>query len=166
MTTPIWLRATYKWVDVGAAIGLLVLGAVVLRESIELGPGWGASGPDAGFFPFWLTVLMLIGTLGVIWYAFRKPDERPFFEVNQEVTDLLRVGVPIAAATTLIPWAGMYVTAGLYLGFFMFWYGNFRWYWSLAGAILLPAVLWIMLREGFNISMPMSMFYRTNVLPF
>jgi hypothetical protein len=48
----------------------------------------------------------------------------------------------------------------------MVWYGGFRWYQALAGGILLPAVMWLTLREGFNISMPMSMFYRSGILPF
>jgi hypothetical protein len=48
----------------------------------------------------------------------------------------------------------------------MAWYGKFRWYSALAGGIILPVVLWIMLREGFNISMPMSALYRSNILPF
>lgn len=163
---PIWLRTTYKGVDLGMAVLLLALGLLVLSEAIELGPGWSESGPAPGFFPFVLTVLLLIGILGVILYAYRKPDERPFFEVSQEVVDLLKVGLPVVAATALIPWAGIYVTSGVYLGFFMFWYGRFSWYSSLLGTVLLPAILWLMLREGFNISMPMSMFYRTNVLPF
>jgi hypothetical protein len=48
----------------------------------------------------------------------------------------------------------------------MAWYGKFRWYSALAGGIILPVVLWLVLREGFNISMPMSVFYRSGTLPF
>jgi hypothetical protein len=164
--TPIWPWLRYKWVELGMAVFLLGLGAFLLSESIELGPGWGATGPAPGFFPFWLTLLLMVGTLGVLLYVYRNPDERPFFQVDQEVKDLLGVGLPIVAATALIPWLGIYMTSGLYLAFFMFWYGRFRWYSALTGGILLPTILWLMLREGFNISMPMSMFYRTNILPF
>jgi hypothetical protein len=45
-------------------------------------------------------------------------------------------------------------------------YGRFRWYSALAGAILLPAIMWFTFREGFNISMPLSVFYRMDILPF
>jgi putative tricarboxylic transport membrane protein len=164
--TPIWLRTTHAMVEIAVAIILIALGVVLFNESLRLGPGWGVSGPQAGFFPFVLTLMMVIGTIGVIYTTYRKPDRRPFFEVNQEIVDLLKVGLPIAAAVLAIRWLGLYATSGLYLGLFMAWYGNFRWYYALAGAILLPLILWIVLRYGFNIAMPMSMFYRRGILPF
>jgi hypothetical protein len=154
-------------VELGAIVCLLVLGVVLLSESIELGPGWGESGPQPGFFPFVLTVLLILGTLGVLYAnVYRDPNLHAFFEVSQEVTDLLRVGIPIVVAVVVIRWLGIYAGSGLYLAFFMAWYGRFRWHQALAGGILLPVIMWLALREGFNISMPMSMFYRSGILPF
>jgi hypothetical protein len=165
--TPIWLRPTRRTVEFGAVICLLLLGVVILFEAIDLGPGWGESGPQPGFFPFVLTVALILGALGVLYAnVYREPNLRPFFEVSQEVTDLLRVGIPILAAIVLIRWLGIYAASGLYLAFFMAWYGRFRWHQALAGGILLPTIMWLTLREGFNIPMPMSMFYRSGILPF
>jgi putative tricarboxylic transport membrane protein len=165
--TPIWMRTTHRAVEIGLAIVLLILGVVILYEAVGLGPTWGESGPQAGFFLFVLSLAMIVGTLGVAYVnAYRYPDTRPFFEAPEEVEDLLKVGLPIVALVLLIPLLGMYASAGLYLAFFMAWYGKFRWYSALTGGIILPVVLWIMLREGFNISMPMSAFYRSNILPF
>jgi hypothetical protein len=164
---PIWLRTTHRQVEIGAVVVFLLLGALVLWDTIRLGPGWGESGPQPGFFPFVLTILLVLGTLGVIYVnIYRHPEGRPFFEVSQEFSDLLKVGIPILVVVALIRWLGLYITSGLYIGFFMAWYGKFHWYWALAGAIILPAVLWLVLREGFNISMPMSVLYRRNILPF
>lgn len=113
-----------------------------------------------------LTVLFMLGTVSVFLYALLKPDERPFFEVKQEVVDLCSVGLPIFATVFLINWLGIFVTSGLYLGVFMFWYGRFPWYSALTGGLLLAVILWLMLRVGFNISMPMSALYYKNILPF
>jgi len=165
--TPIWLRTTHRAVEIGTVVCLLLLSVLLLSESIDLGPGWGESGPQPGFFPFVLTVAMIVGALGVLYAnGYREPNLLPFFEASQEVTDLLRVGVPILAAIILVRWLGIYVASGLYLAFFMAWYGRFRWYQALAGGIVLPVIMWLTLREGFNIPMPMSMFYRSGVLPF
>jgi hypothetical protein len=154
-------------VEIGLVAVLLILGVVIVNESMRLGPTWGDSGPQAGFFLFVLAIAMIVGTLGVAYAnAYRNADMRPFFEAPEEVEDVLKVGLPIVALVLIIPLFGMYMSAGLYLAFFMAWYGKFRWYSALAGGIILPVVLWIMLREGFNISMPMSALYRSNILPF
>ena len=167
MKTPAWQRVTYRGMEAGVALALVILAVVLLVESVRLGPGWGESGPQPGFFPFVLTVLMVIGAVGVmIVNVFLQPDPRPLFELSQSLSDMLRVLFPIVAAVLLIRWAGIYVTSGVYMAFFMAWYGKFRWYQAVAGGVILPAVLWGILREGFNIGMPMSMFYRSGILPF
>ena len=166
LVPPIWLRTTYSGVETGVIIVLIALGGVIIYDAVRLGPGWGAQGPEPGFFPFVLAILMVGGALALLFMSVRRPNRRPFFEVSQEVEDLLKVGVPILATVAAIRWAGLYITSGLYLAFFMAWYGRFRWYEALAGGIMLPVILWLLLRQGFNISMPMSVFYRTGILPF
>lgn len=164
---PIWLRTSYRTVEIAMAIILILLGVLIFWEALRLGPGWGFSGPQPGFFPFVLTIMMLIGSLGVLYVnAYRHPDRRPFFEVSQEVSDLLKVGLPIVAAVLAIRWLGLYMTSGIYLAFFMAWYGKFRWWEAILGGLLLPVALWLLLRYAFNIPMPMSVFYRTGYLPF
>lgn len=163
---PIWLRVTYQAVEIGFLVLVGLLGALVLSDSLRLGPGWGEQGPQPGFFPFALTVLMLLGAAGVLVATIRSPDRRPFFEAREEVQDLLKVGIPLLFAIAAVRWLGLYVTSGIYLAFFMAWYGRFRWYQALAGGIVLSLLLWLSLRVGFNIPMPMSVFYRMELLPF
>lgn len=162
----LWLGISRHAMELGVTVVLLGLGGLVFYEAIRLDPGWGPSGPEPGFFPFVLAVFLVAGTLGVAVLNVMKPDRRPFFDDPREVEDLLKVGIPIAVAVLMIRWAGLYVTAGLYIAFFMAWYGRFRWYQALAGGLLLPGALWMALREGFNIAMPMSVFYRSGILPF
>jgi hypothetical protein len=103
--------------------------------------------------------------VSVFIYTLSKPDERSFFEVRQEVVDLFSVGLPIVASVPLIYLLGIFLTSGLYLAVFMAWYGRFPWYSALTGGVLLTVILWLMLRVGFNISMPMSVLYYKNILP-
>lgn len=156
---------TLKSVEIGASIVFLALGILVIREGLRLGPGWGDSGPQPGFFPFTLAILLVIGAAGVLVGALRIRDSRPFFEAFEEIVDLLKVGVPAALAILLIPWLGLYITSGLYIGLFAAWYGRFPWYGALTAAILLPIALYVTLRYGFNISMPMSVWYSKGLLP-
>lgn len=163
---PIWLRVSHQAVEIGVVIIVLTLGGMIFHNAIGLGSGWGESGPQPGFFPFFLTFWMVIAAAVVLVINVKKPDRRPFFKEMQEVTDLLKVGIPIAITVLILPWAGLYITSGAYLAFFMAWYGRFRWYQALAGGILLPLSLWFTLRVSFNINMPLSVFYKADLLPF
>lgn len=165
-TKPFWLRITYNAVEVVLAVLLLLLGSVLVYESVTLGAGWGAHGPNAGFFPFGLTVLAMIGSIGVLFAAYKNPNKEPFFEVTQEIVDLLKVGLPIFATILLMPWLGMYGASGVYLAFFMIYYGGFKWYSAIGGGILFSTIMWFLLFRFFNIPMPMSMLYRDGILPF
>lgn len=159
------LRITMYTMEIVVCVLFLIAGAVLFKEALRLGPGWGWSGPQPGFFPFVMTVMMTAGALVTILLAWRKPDRRPFFEVSQDIVDLVKVGMPVFGALLILRYAGIYITAGLYIGFFMVWYGRFKWYWGIVGAIVLPVVLWAILTKGFSIPMPMSMFYRSGQLP-
>lgn len=156
---------TLKTVEIGASIVFLGLGLFVIREGIRLGPGWGDTGPQAGFFPFSLAILMSLGAVGVLLGALRIRGSRPFFEALEEMADLLKVGMPAAIAISVIPWLGLYITAGLYVAGFTKWYGRFRWWEALAAGVGVPVVLYVLLRYGFNIPMPMSLWYSQGLLP-
>lgn len=148
--------------DVVVCGAFVVLTLFVASESVKLGIGWGDSGPDAGFFPFALAVIMGGGALGagIRGLAARaRRESRPFFEHPVEIVDLLRVGLPMAAAIAAIPVLGLYLTTGLYIFLFAWWYGGFRWYASLAAGAISAGLLVLVLQRGFGIPMPRSLWY-------
>jgi len=49
--------------EVVVALFMLGLGALVIYDSVRLGWGWGAEGPEAGYFPFYIGALICIGAL-------------------------------------------------------------------------------------------------------
>jgi putative tricarboxylic transport membrane protein len=156
---------TIRWGDIATNVVILLFSAFVMWEGLKLGAGWGDAGPKPGFFPFYLTLFMMLGAGGALVQAWRSTDAQPFFEDRQEIIDLLKVGVPAALAIAFVPVLGLYVTTALYVGLFGYWYGRFTWYWSLLAGIAVPLVLYVMLRIGFNILMPTSIWNDT-LLPF
>jgi putative tricarboxylic transport membrane protein len=156
---------TIRTVEIVVCLLLLGLAALVVSEGLRLGAGWNERGPQSGFFPFGLALVMGIGLVAVVVEAWREPETRPFFEAPEEWIDLLKVGVPSGLAILLTPSLGLYITSGLYVFAFMAWYGRYAWRWALLGGVLVPAVLYLLLRYGFNIGMPMSPWYRQGILP-
>jgi len=157
---------TIRTVEIGVCLLLLALSVTVMMEGVRLGVGWSERGPQSGFFPFALALIMAVGLAAAAISAWRETDTRPFFEASEEWIDLLKVGVPAGLAVALTPTLGLYITSGLYVLGFMAWYGRFAWWQSLLGGVLVPAGLYLLLRYGFNIAMPMSPWYRQGILPF
>ena len=57
--------------DIVVALGLMVIGFLVLGDAIRLGFGWGISGPQSGFFPFYMSLGIIISTFFILLRAIR-----------------------------------------------------------------------------------------------
>lgn len=55
------------------AFFFVAIGVIVIVDAIRLGYGWGPSGPESGFFPFYLGVGTLICSALVLVKGFRQP---------------------------------------------------------------------------------------------
>ena len=47
-----------RWVELGLALFTTLIGAVVMFGSVEQGIGWGDSGPEPGYFPFYIGLML------------------------------------------------------------------------------------------------------------
>jgi hypothetical protein len=150
--------------DIITAAVLLLLGAVVLSDALRLGIGWGTDGPQSGFFPFWLAVLLLTICLIVLVQAVRRGATTPFVTGEQAV----RVGkvlAPLAAFVivmggieigehTLLPGVGLYVAAAIYMAFYMRWVGRHGWSIIALVSVIVPVVAFIVFERWFLVPMP------------
>jgi putative tricarboxylic transport membrane protein len=159
-----YVRATLKGVEVAASVVFFALAARVIVEGVRLGAGWDERGPQAGFFPFWLAIVMGLGSIAVFLQSLRKPFDSPFFETSEEIVDLIKVGLPLVLTVCAIPWTGLYIATFLYVWLFAWWYGAFRWWTSLLGALVFTATIYFTLK-AMRIPMPLSMFYERGLLP-
>jgi len=58
--------------DLVIALTLIVVGTVVIADALRLGIGWGLEGPQSGFFPFWLAVLMVATAVVIAVQSVRR----------------------------------------------------------------------------------------------
>ncbi len=158
-------QVTIRTLELAAGAGFIALGVLLMIEAYSLGPGWGQSGPRPGFFPFSLALVMALAGLVAVSEAFARGRRQPFFENAQEVDDLLRVGIPLALAIASVGFLGFYIMAALYIAFFTWWYGRFRWPSALVAGAGTSFALFMLLERGFRIPTPRSPWYGT-LLPF
>ena len=150
--------------DLITAAVLFAIGVVVVADSLRLGAGWGSDGPKSGFFPFWLSVLLLVVTAAIAVQAWRRGPGKQFVTRAQLVPVgkviapmvvfvLLTGGVKLGDVS-LVPAVGLYVAAALYLAFYMRWVGHHGWLTVVLVAVAIPVVTFFVFEIWFLVPMP------------
>jgi len=139
--------------DLVTAAVLLLVGLVVVGDSLRLGAGWGSDGPKSGFFPFWLGVLLLAATVAIVVQAWRLGPGKVFV-TREQLKPVLQVLWPAAAMVAATHVVGLYVAAAVYLAFYMRWVGHHRWLTVILVAIAIPVVTFVVFEQWFLVPMP------------
>ena len=145
--------------DLVTAALLMLLGGIVIYEALRLGIGWGIGGPGSGFFPFWLAVLLVAVGAVVCLQALLWGSRHPFV-TRERFAPVLKVVVPLAGFIVLtdppgpLPGLGLYVAAGIYLGFYMRWVGRHDWRAVVALSIAVPVITFLIFETWFLVPMP------------
>src|ERR671919_87663 len=142
--------------EIACAVVLLIISGVVAREAIQLEIGWGDSGPKGGFFPFWLAVILGSSSLSVLARAVFASKQRagePFLG-RERLGSVLVVLAPIALVVPLIETVGFYLTAFLYLFFYIRWTGRKPWFMTGAISLLFPSAIYLVFEKWFLIPLP------------
>jgi putative tricarboxylic transport membrane protein len=140
-------------VDLATASVLILLGGVVVLDSMRIGIGWGTDGPRSGFFPFWLGGILILASLTIGLRAWRRSTAEPFV-TREQLGPVLKVLWPATAMVILIKPLGLYVAAALYMGFYMRWVGRHGWLAVALCAIGVPLLTFVVFEMWFLVPMP------------
>ena len=58
-----------RTMDIITAIVFLAIGITVMVGSLKLGASWGADGPEAGYFPFYISLIILLSSTVTLYQA-------------------------------------------------------------------------------------------------
>jgi hypothetical protein len=139
--------------DIATASFLALIGGLVLVEAIRLGFRWGPDGPESGFFPFWLAVVVIAHTMAILVRAIRKHSTEPF-ATRDQLRLVLTVAAPAAAMVALTHFIGLYVAALLYLAFYMRRVGRHSWASTAGVSLAIPLVTFVVFEKWFLVPMP------------
>ena len=132
-----------------------LVGALVIYDSLRLGAKWADDGPQAGYFPFYIGLIVCVSALINIVAALMLAREKDgaFVEVGQ-LKLVLSVLLPMSVYVALVGWLGIYVASTLFIGFFMRWLGKYSW-WKLAAVSAGNSVFFFVIFElWFKIPLP------------
>jgi len=119
---------SHKSAEVAAALGFFIVGAIVVYDSVRLGAKWADDGPQAGYLPFYIGLLVCVSAVVNLVNALLVPSEKGkvFVEVGQ-LRLVMAVLIPTAIYVGLISWLGIYVASAAFIAFFMRWLGKYGW---------------------------------------
>lgn len=102
--------------ELGTAIATGLLGLAGVFGALELGRGWTESGPEAGYFPFYVGLILLGASLWNLIAAFLKHREAGGIEAEEPFLDRDRAGRLGIFIAALLAFVILTLTMGIYVG--------------------------------------------------
>ena len=142
-----------RTMEIVVALLLFGIGSLVVYDSHRLGSSWGSDGPEAGYFPFYIGLLICISTAVIIGQAIfgrRKKDAEIFVEW-QPLRQVLAVLLPAMLYVGAIQLIGMYAASAIYIAGFMLWLGKYNWLKSVLVGVSVSALAFITFEIWFQV---------------
>src|ERR1043165_2267355 len=143
----------HRTVEAGGTLLIALFGVIVIIGSVKAGINWGAEGPRAGFFPFYVGILIVAASAVNLWNGLREDDTSLFAEWGQ-LRQVLSVLIPTAIYVGAMPFTGLYVASIIFIGWFMRWLGKYSWLTVLGVALGMPIVTYFIFERWFLVPLP------------
>jgi putative tricarboxylic transport membrane protein len=144
-----------RTMEIVTAIFFLTISAIVITDATRLGIGWNFDGPAAGYFPFYIAVIMAISSLINLFQAFtdRQAGSETFVSTTA-MGKVLLVLVPLIVYIATIQFIGIYVASAVYIALFMWWFGGYAVYTALPVGASISFVLFMLFEVWFLTPLP------------
>jgi len=147
--------ASVKAVEVGVAVAIFLFGALVVFDSYRIGAQWGDDGPQAGYFPFYVGLLICLASAAIFVRAFRNSAlAAESFVSRDELKKILTVLVPTIVYVALIAPLGFYLASTLYIAYFMWHLGKYSWVKIAPVSIGVSVAFFLIFEIWFSVPLP------------
>ena len=146
---------TRRTADVVVSFLLLALAALLAFDNWRTGMGWDSTGPQAGYFPFYLSVILAGACLwGLAREVLARKQASETFVTRAQLRRVLQVFVPTLLFCFLMQWLGLYVASFLLIAGFMAFIGRISAWKSLLTAFLFVFAMFVTFDIAFDVIMP------------
>ena len=146
---------------------LLLLGLTFGVASYNLGAGWSDDGPQSGYFPFYINLIIVIASAVTLVQAIKgkTPRSNSAFVSKGQLRQVMAVLIPAAVYVLGVQLFGIYLASAVYITVFMVWLGKYSWGKSAALGIAISVAVYFMFEVWFKVSLhkgswfdPLSLF--------
>ena len=152
--------------EMAVALLTLVIGLTVVIASYQLGSKWANDGPQAGYFPFYVGLLICIGSVANFVACLRNCAATTQPKLFAEWEGLRRVAAVLVPAMVFVAGVyliGIYLSSMFYIAAFMVLLGKYRIWKGVAVGFGVSFVLFLMFEIWFQVLLPKGAY---NILSF
>jgi len=142
--------------DIITALLFIAVGLVVMIGSLKLGASWGADGPEAGYFPFYISLIILLSSTVTLYQAaiVNKKKKTESFVDSEPLKQVMAVLLPAIVFVLGVQLIGIYVASAIYIAIFMVWLGKYPIWKAVAVSVGVSAALYLMFEYWFQVPLP------------
>ena len=150
---------TVRTAELLMAIMMGIFSIYLMVKSAELPIGWiDGEGPGGGAWPFWLSLVMLICCLGIMFNWFRKhgpiaTSNKVYIEPHVLV-DVAAVAISLIITVALFSFIGIYGALPLFLVFYLRFLGKHSWRLTSTLSVAIPVVIFYFFEITLKIILP------------
>lgn len=142
-------------VDLVTAAVIFALGALVAWDSHNLGASWASDGPQSGYFPFYIGLLICFCSAAVFVQAWMKRrTDRAVFVTSEQFRQVLVILLPSTAYVLGVQFIGIYVSSALFIFLFMKVAGHYSWLRSVLVGAGVSVTAFVLFEIWFKIPLP------------
>lgn len=144
-----------RTMEISVAAVLLLLSLVVIFDSRRVGAGWGDDGPQAGYFPFYIGLILCTASAWTLLRAaFSGHAMASVFVSHRKLRLVMSVLIPSIVYVVAIYFIGIYVASAIFIGAFMYWHGRFPWIKIIPVSLIVPVSMFLLFELWFQVPLP------------
>jgi hypothetical protein len=148
-----------RTIEIVVSLLLLALAATLGWDNWRTGIGWDSTGPQPGYFPFYLSVILAGASLyGLVGAAMSRADALRTFVTRAQLRRVMAVFLPTLVFCLVTQFLGLYVASFLLISGFMRLVGKIALWKSLLTAFIFTAVMFVTFDIVFDVIMPKGPF--------
>ncbi len=130
------------------------VGIAVIKGALEMDVGWTSSGPDAGYFPFRVGLIILAASIvNLVQRGFLAPDYGDYIS-RKDARAMALFFIPLVCLAIGSLWLGLYLAIALYLVLALGLIGKVAWRKAVTIALTTSVVLYMTFEFLFNLPLP------------
>ncbi len=144
-----------KTMEIAVAAVILLLSLVVIFDSRRVGAGWAEDGPQAGYFPYYIGLILCAASAWTLLLTlFSTKAGASVFVSHKKLRLVMSVFLPSVVYVAAIYFIGIYVASAIFIGAFMYWHGRFPWIKIILVSASVPVSMFLMFEMWFLVPLP------------